>query len=344
VLELIADPETNRLDVAAGRIPAQSIVIEESNEMTMVATGTKDKPVGRAEGSVIFQNRISQPVVVPRGTVVMTNDNRRFETSVAVTIPPTSGTSGEFGAQRVAVVATEPGPVGNVASEAITHIEDQILNQRLTVTNDAPIQGGRLNVVSYITEDDRLRLFAALREELGNSVWGQVRGRVDDSESVFVPWDADIVVVQADYDKAVGDEGEEVTLQMKVKLRGTAFSSKYLAEVTPMILDRIVENQHGSYKFQSETLTLGAPQLVDITEGVVSFTLQAEGDLVSTWDLGELRRDLANKTREEAEGHLNSLDGVSGYTLELGPDWYDRMPRLWFRISIEVLEPVVQSA
>ena len=340
VLQLKADPQTNRLDASAGKIPAQRIVIEESDELTVAATGTKEVPVGRAEGTVIFRNQISQPVVVRRGTVVMTNDNRRFKTSVEVTIPPTSGTSDTFGAKRVAVIADELGPIGNVDSAGITHIEDQSLNQRLTVINDLPIHGGRLNVVSFVTEEDRLQLFDTLRQKLKQRVLNSLGERKDASDSIFVQWDDDIIVEQADYDRSAGEDGNEVTLIMKVKWRGTAFSAKYLEEAAPAILQRMVENQLGPYELLEDTLRVNTPNVEGITEGVVLLTVEAEVDLISTWNLGEIRRGLANKSRAEAENYLAGLEGVSEFALEMGPDWYDRLPRLWFRIAIEVLDPL----
>ena len=343
-LQLMADPQVRGLNATAGTIPAQLVVIEETDELTVAATGTRDEPIGKAEGSVILRNQISQPVIVPQGTVILTSDNRRFLTSAQVTVPPTSATSGSFGARRVAVVAEEVGPIGNVEAGAITHMEDQSLNQRLIVENTSPMQGGEERATRFVTEEDRLKLFENLRQELLHQVMGSLRDRIDVSNDIFVPWDTDVIVEQAEYDKEVGQEGDEVTLRMKVKLRGTVFSSEHLAEVAPLIIERIVENQPGSYTLLRDTLILGAPEDVGISEGVVQLTLQAQGDLVSTWDLGEVRRKLANTTREEAEAYLNTLMGVGEFVVEMGPDWYDRMPRLWFRISIEITEPLILAA
>ena len=343
-LQLMADPQVRGLNAAAGTIPAQLVVIEETDELTVAATGTRDEPIGKAEGSVILRNQISQPVIVPHGTVILTSDNRRFLTSAQVTVPPTSATSGDFGWRRVAVLAEEVGPIGNVEAGGITHMEDQSLNQRLIVENTSPIQGGGERATRFVTEEDRLKLFENLRQELLHQVMGSLRDRIDVSNDIFVPWDTDVIVEQAEYDKEVGQEGDEVTLRMKVKLRGTVFSSEHLAEVAPLIIERIVENQPGSYTLLRDTLILGAPEVKGISEGVVQLTLQAQGDLVSTWDLGEVRRKLANTTREEAEAYLNTLMGVGEFVVEMGPDWYDRMPRLWFRISIEITEPLILAA
>lgn len=344
-LQLMADPEAQRLDAATGKIPAQLIVIEETHELSAPATGTREEPIGKAEGSVILRNQISQPVNVPRGTVVLTNDNRRYITAAQVTVAPTSQTSGSFGFKRVAVVAEVVGPIGNADQGAISNLEDLSLNQRLTVENDRPIQGGALRAVTFVTEEDRLQLFETLRQELQHRVFNSLGGRIDVSDHIFVPWDeADVIVELAEYDKEVGDEGDSLSLRMRVKLRGTAFSSTYLSEAAPIIVGRIVENQLGTYELVAESLALGTPNITGISEGVVQLTVQVRGDLVSAWDLGEIRRGLANATRQEAETQLNDLQGVGEFTLEMGPEWYDRMPRLWFRISIEVTEPIRVAA
>ena len=344
VLQLMADPQVSRLNAATGQVPAQLVVIEETDEMTIPATGKRNEPTGRAEGSVVFRNRISQRVVVPKGTIVLTNDNRRYMTAAEVNVPPTSGTSSELVGRRVAVVAEESGPIGNVGPNVITHIEDQSLNQRLIVNNDFPIQGGGERVVTFVTEQDRLQLFEQLRHLLMQRVWQQLGGVVNPSESSFVPWDDDVIVDEANYDRSVGEESDQVTLRMKVKLRGTAFSNKYLAEVAPIILARIVENQFEAYALVSDTVLLGKPNVNSITDGVIQLTLEAQGELVSAWNLGKIRRDLANRSLDEAESYLDNLTGVGDFTLEMGPDWYERMPRLWFRIDIEVVKPIQLAA
>ena len=344
VLQLMADPQVSRLNAATGQVPAQLVVIEETDEMTITATGKRNEPTGRAEGSVVFRNRISQRVVVPKGTIVLTNENRRYMTAAEVNVPPTSGTSSELVGRRVAVVAEEPGPIGNVGPSVITHIEDQSLNQRLIVNNDFPIQGGGERVVTFVTEQDRLQLFEQLRHLLMQRVWQQLGGVVNPTESSFVPWDDDIIVDEANYDKTVGEESDQVTLRMKVKLRGTAFSNEYLTEVAPIILARIVENQYEAYALVHDSVILGKPNVNSITDGVIQLTLDAQGDLVSSWNLGKIRRDLASKSLEEAESYLDNLTGVGDFVLETGPDWYERMPRLWFRIDIEVREPIQRAA
>ncbi|MCY4437207.1 MAG: baseplate J/gp47 family protein [Chloroflexi bacterium] len=344
VLQLLADPQVSRLNAATGQVPAQLVVIEETDEMTVPATGKRNEPTGRAEGSVVFRNRISQRVVVPKGTIVLTNENRRYVTAAEVNVPPTSGASSELVGRRVAVVAEEPGPIGNVGPSVITHIEDQSLNQRLIVNNDFPIQGGGERVVTFVTEQDRLQLFEQLRHLLMQRVWQQLGGVVNPVESSFVPWDDDVIVDEANYDRTVGEESDQVTLRMRVKLRGTAFSNIYLEEVAPIILARIVENQFEAHVLVSDTVVLGNPHVNSITDGVIQLTLEAQGDILSAWDHGRIRRDLANKTLEEAESYLGNLTGVGDFVLEMGPDWYDRMPRLWFRIDIEVREPIRLAA
>ncbi len=343
-LQLRADPQNGRLDVASGTIPAQMVIIEETDELSVEATGVRDVPIGKAEGSVIFRNQISQPVGIPRGTVVLTSDNRRFVTAMQVTVPPTSAIDSSFGWRRVAVVAEELGPIGNVEAGAVTHIEDQLLNQSLIVENDVPIEGGDVRVATFVTEADRARVFENLRQGLENKVWEGLRDKTDVSDTIYVPWDMDVIVEEAVYDSEVGAEAESVSLRMKIKWRGTAFSSEALAEAAPLIIERMVSNQVGTYVLVEGSLALGAPKVYDIEEGVVLFTLPAQGELVSTWDLGELRRNLANSTREEAEAQLQGLAGVENYVLEKRPNWYDRMPRLWFRISIDIAEPTQAAA
>ena len=339
-LQLIADPQVSRFNAATGQMPAQLVILEETDELTVAATGKRDVPVGRAEGSVVFRNRISQPVMAPKGTVVLTDDNRRYETSADVTIPPTSGTSDTFGIKRVGVVAAEPGPEGNVNAGAITHIEDQSLNQRLVVSNNTPILGGGLRASTFVTEQDRLQLYEQLRHTLMQRLYERLGEKIDPQENALMPWHEDVIVEQATYDKEVDEEAEQLTLRMKVKLRGTAYAHAHLAEIAPLILERIVENQLDSYALVPDSVRLGTPNVAEMAEGAFKLTVTAQGDLVSSWDLGQVRRELTNATRAEAEAYLSALEGAGDYTLEMGPEWHERMPRLWFRIAIDVQPPL----
>ncbi len=343
-LQLIADPQVSRFNAATGQMPAKLVVLEETEELTVAATGKRDVAVGRAEGSVVFRNRISQPVSVPKGTVVLTDDNRRFETADNLTIPPTSGASDTYGMRRVGIVAMDSGPGANVDAGAITHIDDQSLNQRLEVNNDSPILGGGMRASTFVTEQDRLQLYDQLRHTLRQRLYEKIGESIDPREYALVTWQEDVIVEQATYDREVGEEAEQVTLRMRMKLRGTAYSNTHLAEIAPLILARIVENQLDSYMLVPETVSLSTPEAVELADGVFQLKLTAQSDVVSTWDLGKVRRELTNVTRAEAEAYLDALTGVGDFELEMGPDWYERMPRLWFRIAIDVQSPLQFAA
>jgi len=289
-----------------------------------------------------MQNRIAREVRVPKGTVLLTRDNRRFLTVAEVKLDPTSAASGRFGLQRVAVVAEQPGPLGNVEKGAISRVEDETLNQWLMVTNEAPTQGGSLRSVTLVTEEDRKQLYENLRATLARRAQERLVSQVDPAREIVVLWMPEVEVQEASYDKAVGDEGEKVSLRMKVVLRGTVFQMKYVQELAPQVLERQVKNQRKDYRLLPATVQAQPPEVLTLKEGAVYLRVRAEGDIVPTWDVRKIQRDLVDKTREQAEAYLRSLPGLGGYDLATGPGWYPRLPRFSFRIHVQVQPPQSQ--
>jgi len=119
-LEVTAEWGLDEIDYGRARVPARWVEIEIEGEDEIPATGMMDVPETHAQGEVVFANRSSDPLVVPKGTIVRTGSgvNIRFFTVSEVELPGIL-----WGHARVGIIAMEPGPSGNVNALTVNTVE-----------------------------------------------------------------------------------------------------------------------------------------------------------------------------------------------------------------------------
>ncbi|HYH03088.1 MAG TPA: hypothetical protein VEC37_08315, partial [Bacillota bacterium] len=150
-------PDYREQDILAGKIPAK--VVDKVAELTVQTATTGKKVIGitPATGKVILINRSTQPVVVPKGAIVIGNNGVRYQTGKNVLVPRkiTRTRYGipvgeEYGKVEVSVIAMEKGTLGNRPAKSISKIEGKY-QKFLQVVNLEPLTNGsdqRLPVVA----------------------------------------------------------------------------------------------------------------------------------------------------------------------------------------------------
>jgi hypothetical protein len=237
----------------------------------------------------------------------------------------------------VRVVAAEGGPAGNVESYRITRIEGPLAGQ-LEVQNNAPARGGTERATTFVTEDDRRKLYDSLHRTLSERLAQQLRAQLPatDNESV-VAWNGQSpTVVEAAASKNVGDEAQSFSLTLKLHYGATVFANDaYNAFVQQYAAARIGELKPG-YELVPGSLKPQAPDVLGVENSVVRLRARAQGTVSPVLDAGRLRRELANQPVAQAHAHLAALRGITGYELRHWPGWVGRLPWLGLRIDVQV--------
>jgi len=328
----------------AGQAPDEGVV---SVTLPGTATGVFHELIA-ATGSVTFLNWNTVNVEVPAGTEVSAAGAQRFTTAARIVVPAGSFTPDgrvQAGEASVGVTATQAGPAGNVPAGAIDTIENASVraflrgfpnNRERLVVNPAALSGGADNPLPVIQQADVDAVIAEITSQLLQGLDVRLAEHADRLYPTLEPPTPVIDVPEG----LVGSQG-----QATFELSGT------LSYSYPYVLRRDVEAE-GTTQLVADGAAIPAgttliPETIKVEQGavtydgqVVSVSVTVRAEAAPDVDTDQLRKLVAGKTPEEVRAALDDLGEV---TLRLWPDWVDRVPRLDWRIQIELAAPARAS-
>jgi hypothetical protein len=324
-----ANPELEHIDYQTGEIPARVVEVKVEATDHIPTMTRRDAADVRATGTVIFINKINEPVEIPLGTVVGTSAgaNIRFTTIETATLPSAVGGTAETG-----VVAVEPGPSGNVDAFMINAIDGPLALQ-VRVVNDKPTGGGNMKQVGVVTQADKDRLKASLLQKLQQEAYNRILDELKEQE--FVPPESLVVeVVSETYDKFVDEEADILGVKMVVSASGTAIGGQDANALVYRLLEARVRE---GYQLTTEGLRFEAGQVMAVEGRKVSFTMKASGLITPVIDLNQAINDIRGQPVEEAENLLSQRFPLRERpVIKVAPDWLGRLPLLPFNIDVSV--------
>ena len=298
-LSVTAHPMYGELDYGRAIIPARNVQVIVSGRGETPTSGRKDVADSHASGEVVFINRTSEEVIVPKGTIVRTSSgiNVRFYTVTDVTIPAEI-----YGHARVGIIAMEPGPVGNVDELTINVVEGEVATE-VEVLNDVRAKGGDVRRLAIVAKEDLDRLKDDLASRLQQEAHGQLVAELEDGE--FIPPKTLRTLVMAQYyDQDIGEESDILSMELKVVVRGIAVDGRGL--------DRLAAHYLGGLAGEGMALIEGSLYTrhlnLDVEgEGMarqVAFRVAARGMAAPVIDEEQIKAALRGKRVSRAVGWL----------------------------------------
>jgi hypothetical protein len=300
------------------------------------ATGHRTRRTS-ATGVVTLSNYSPFVVFVPQGTLVSADGVVFFATRQAVSVPDSAFFFA--GTADVEVDAVEPGTAGNVPSDAINRVEDEKVDRQLRqgapqnrrVRNSDPTAGGSETALHVVRRADVVRVRDAVTGDLESQLADALTSDPQRVYPTMEPPRAEIPVP----DELVGHVSEE---PFTFELTGTmpldrTFVWRMDAESEAIAAFRADEGAvPPNTTLAEETITVAIGEAaLDGDTIVVQTTVTA--DAVPELDQKAIQRRLVGMTAAEAQDALSSI-GPSD--VSLWPAWVDRVPRLDWRISINV--------
>ena len=318
------------IDSKSYLIPARRVetLVETSAKTEM--TGERKEPDKPAIGQVTFINKADERVIVPRDIGVSTRSGVRFSTVSEVTVPPGVGSIAS-----VAVVAATPGEVGNVTSNAIDSILDNQLAFKLNVTNEQPIEGGTDKQVKNASVADQERLRKALLEDItadGLQKLSSVKKETEhvDAESIKA------VVITEDFQQSPNQDSPWLEMKARILLSGLAFDSK---DIDIVAADLLSKQNEEKAKVMRDTLRTQVLDAYECDDKHVSFNVFVQSAVVPILDKEKIKQEVAGKTTKEAIEYVRqNFSLVKPPQIVVFPSWADSMPKLNWRIVVEVME------
>ena len=294
-----------------------------------------------ANGVVVFQNFNTYPVDVPAGAQVAAGEIV-FATTEAVTVPPGTFVGGiQSGDQAAAVVASVPGPAGNVAPGAINRVVDPQLDARLQgyptiseprVRNPDATAGGKEASGPQIKKEDVDVAVAALRKDLAS----QLAEMIGDQSGQLSPATAPPAPVITVAKGLVGTR-DRATFELSGTL-AYDHRSVLVADVEAAARERLTSD--------ATAIPAGRELLADavqVTPGEVTVAgdrlrvpARVTAQSAPKLDPATIRNRVAGLSAEAARSALTAYGPVE---LNLWPGWVKAVPSLSWRIEV-IIDPV----
>jgi hypothetical protein len=329
--QVVADPELETVNYSGASIPARRLDVDVTWQAEVATTGTADVPDAPGLGTVLFVNLVEQPVTVPAGTRVSTSAGERivFQTIAPVDVPGVVG-----GTAETEVIALEPGPSGNVEANLINRIEGSLALQ-LEVRNLEATSGGGVRTVPAVSEKDQERLRAQVLQQLQTLATAEMEAALASDEFLARDSLQIVGVEQETYSHFVGEQSERLALEVRASIRGTAVDSR---QANDIVYDELAASVQPSYELIPESLKFSSGDVLGVDgQGRVTFMMRGEGMVAAKLQTDELLTTIAGQDTGVATAFLYEQLPLQRYpSVEVWPDWLDRMPFLPERIRTVV--------
>lgn len=335
---ITADPNVLDIDVENRIIPATRYEVTVSTLQQIETTGVEERSSIRAIGSVTLSNLTNQTITVPAGTQLSTSTGQNviFETTSERTIPA-NGSLNDIGIQAADNFA---GDVGNVGVSTINTIIGD-LSDELTVINNFPTSGGINQNYSTVTADDMERLMGDARQYLQVLAFSEIEAQLSDTqtiiiESLNIPDD----LLRNDwitYSHTIGDASDLLTLDIRVIVEALVIDDRFAQQI---VFAQVSAEKPVDMILNPESfLYLRGPVIETDDNNRTTFEAFGEGIATARVDSYRLQSDLTRRPLDEAQRLIAATVDIAPESqpiIDLNPQWFDRMPFLPIRITIEI--------
>jgi len=274
----------------------------------------------------MFISLQDQAASIPRGSILLSNNNIKFATDQDVQVPARS-----LGAIRVGITAVDAGVGNNVGPRGIVRFENPAF-ANIQPRNDGAIQGGTDRDGKVVTADD----VAKLKEQLQN------RAREQALAELYARAGGDRSLVQQSvrlrpegeaFEPAIDSEADQVNGRFAVVASAVVFANN---DFNGLVQKTFLALAGPGYDLPLSQLGVGTPEVLGVDDNKVRIRTRSKADLVKQINGEDLVERLRWKSPAEARTVLSRVEGLSGVQrIELSPDWALRA----YRVEVSVQAP-----
>ncbi len=311
-------------------LPAQQVQSVLEGQLRLPTTGRAAQPDQPARGEVIFTNLTDQSLAIPAGTTVRTFDPTapHFVTQTRVNLDAEKGSQ-----VIVEVVASLPGPDGNVSAEAIQAI-DGTLGLSASVSNPSPITGGSLQVRSAVSPTDLVLIHSELEDNLFDEAHQALLSQAQEDEKL-IPGSIRVVeTIEERFSNEIGDAADSLGLILILEFEGLVYSPDQLHSDMNFV---VAEDFSRDESIQPGTLKILeiADVVYDDAHEEVSIEVTISARIYTVVDPSVIQQIVRGKKVSDA---LETLNGNVSYkeviNADISPSWLRRFPFLDMQIQV----------
>jgi len=350
-VEVTASTAASEVAVEERVIPATALEVRGKGSLAQKTTGSNT--VGdKAIGVVTIYNKTDHEKVLPTGAILSfarpEGENLRYVLNSTVTVPARTLTEAEStpeettttyvsGKADAAVTAADIGEDYNLPAESTLNVAS-LSSEEFVAQNVEALAGGSSREVAIVSDGDQSELRERLLNDLKDQVKANLRSKTVGDQK-FEDSAVEFTVSVEEFDKAVGEEAEKLTLELELTAQTLVYSEENLNRLLENILSEFVPS--GFELSEGDKETEIAVSETDLEAGVVKFQAKVKGYVVPQFNEGELREALIGKRLEEADRYLTGLPNIASSQIDLVPRLpgpLRRMPLKASRIRILLLK------
>ena len=336
--QVTADPKIKTVDEAAKKIPGKIVEVNVSDSAKAPTTGKKQ--IGDpAKGTVTLYNKTYNSKTFSKGTVLTSSDGLKFTLDSPVTVASQSAEDEgiSFGKSSGDVTASAIGADSNLPSGSELNLAGQSTTSYSAKT-EGNFSGGTSKDVTVVTDSDQKKLLASLAASLRSKAVEELQKKMAESDPGLKILEEALSedITKKTYSKNINDQASELSLNLTIHYRGTA----YLDSDLKSIVSKLVEtNVPGDFELNlAETETQADVSKLE-KDGTLIFLARFKAKLTPKLDIEKIRSEIKGKTIEQAAEIMRSYENVLESDIKLVPSMPAKLARLPFlgqNINIEV--------
>ncbi|MEX1112882.1 MAG: baseplate J/gp47 family protein [Patescibacteria group bacterium] len=299
-------------DAEENVVPAKTIEVTREGSLEARATG---RSIGgesaRGEITVVNELNRNQPLVIR--TRFQAPDGRLFRSQSGIVVPA-------GGTTTVQVVADEGGTDGNLPADTRLSIPGLRSTTAVYGQIEEPLTGGTDADSTTISREDIDRARTQLGQHLAREGLEEAENRTA-VDHVVNPEVAAVTVLDSEADPDVGASAERFTISGRARITYFSYEEDVLERVLDGDLEAKIPGGTNLVDERSETFRVKERSAAQLSTLLVVDTFTASGISAE-----RIARDIAGKSKEEAERIIRETGKATGATVDLSPFWVRSVP------------------
>ena len=324
----ISSPSIKAIN-ASGAIPTRLLSVVVEGREIVDATGTIERPVSTATGTVQFTNQTDRTVAVPIGTIVHTREDEpvEFATTQSASLPLGEGESVE-----ITIEARIPGTNGNAPADSIQAIKGT-LNTDLTVTNPNITTGGAGQILHVPSQQDRSLAFDQLLKTLQGSAMKEIQEMIKFEDVLLTQTPVLSDILEESYTPAEFEPNDSLEIKLQLSFQASLITKEDLVALARLVLDTRLEKGFSPIESTLSVKLISEPELG--SDSTARLQVQSERIIQAPLDQNQaINMILGQPLKLSVDRLTNGLLLYQPPTIKVSPSWWPRMPFLAFRIDV----------
>jgi hypothetical protein len=339
--QVILDPSVEQSDAGELLLKGEEIFQEVEGNDKKVTTGVK--LVGeKAEGSITIFNKTEEEKSFDQGTILKTDD-LEFVLNEEITVPAAEskenedgdGETKEYGQTEANITASEIGADSNIKAETELQISDfGIDTYNAKVKSD--FSGGSSREIRVVAEQDQTALLNDLKRELTDQA--EKKFEEESGNGKYITATDEIEIIEQEFSAEVGDEVEELELDLSLRLKGLSYTVEDLKPIAQELLSQQVPENYQLSQDNPEILSQPAQKDEDTSQYMIDLNLSSEA--IAQIDRERWQQELVGKELGQAQAQLNEQTQIDQIKIIFKPSLaqtiINQLPPQAQRVQVEV--------